>query len=338
MSSEDLVPEGTQREPGAIVEPVTYRVTDELPPNPTVRLVFEGLLWFVFHDTDECQVGIHNTTHGANPHGHQHDLDIRLWSIDRRGAPYGCKMIKRFHIGDPQSITGIQIDVNRPTRKGVYCFQQGYGGSRQRISNENDWNWVIDFEKEPLYPKGIRLQDSKVNPSLSINHGIFYTMYRTSYKFQLVPDDGTEPKDIDYVALLAGGNIYMDNGSDITLVIRRAFPSAPVICKREWVRDTTYQIDIRNICMIDSKRCPRDPGTATDGSSPNDFDLYNDTFTRPLGSALYTLRKRDTSRSTDRLYSLPPYLCDDPHDPYDVRSNNDAPCGVVCAGRGGGGG
>ena len=337
MSSQDLVPQDARQESVATVKPSTYVVRYDLPDRPTVRLVFEGLLWFVFHHTDECQIGIHNTTQGPNPHGHPHDLDIRVWSIDRRGAPYGCKMERRFHIGDPQSITGIQIDVNRPTIPGVYCYERNYGGSRQRITHENDWHWVIDFEKAPLYPTGIRLHDPKVNPGISINHGIFYTIYKTSYKFEFVPDDGTVPKPADYVALLAGGNIYMDSGSDLTLVIRRAFPAQPVIRKLEWKRDTTYQIDIRNICMIDSKRCPRERRATTDPHVPNDFDLYNDTFTRPLDEPLYTLRRIDSPRETDLFSTLPPYLCDDPNDPYDKRSNNEAPCGPVCAGGGGGG-
>src|SRR6185503_18492183 len=122
MSFEDSVLQGAQQDAGAMVKTVTYEVRRDLPRDPTVRLVFEGLLWFVFHGKDECQVGVHNTTHGPNPHGHQHDLDIRLWKIDRRGVPAGCTMYKRFHIGDPKGITGIQIDVNRPRPSTEYVY------------------------------------------------------------------------------------------------------------------------------------------------------------------------------------------------------------------------
>jgi hypothetical protein len=68
------------------------------------------------------------------------------------------------------------------------------------------------------------------------------------------------------------------------------------------------------------------------------FYLYNDTFTRPLDEPLYTLRRIEPARDTDRFYDPPSYFCEDPTDPYDKRSNNEAPCGPVTAGGGGGGG
>jgi hypothetical protein len=83
MSPESVLTENQQKVNRA-VEPglTTYSVKDKLLPAPTVRLVFHGLLWFIFHGTDECQVAVHNSTRDTiSPHTHPHDFSINLWTI-----------------------------------------------------------------------------------------------------------------------------------------------------------------------------------------------------------------------------------------------------------------
>src|SRR3569832_730201 len=119
MSSEDLSPENTS----VPQTPLTYSVKDYLEPNPDVRLMFHGLLWFTYHGTDECLIGIHNTTQGhLLQHKHPHELNLGIWTITGCGTAQKQYLREPIPIGNPKNIEGIQIDVNNPKddRRGVY--------------------------------------------------------------------------------------------------------------------------------------------------------------------------------------------------------------------------
>jgi hypothetical protein len=337
MRAEDVA-QGRPPTNGQVDKPITYSKTDHLPDKVHVRIVFEGLLWFVFHGTDECQVGVVNTTHGPDPHPARHDLDIRVWTRDRR-KPAPCDLMDRFHIGNPKSVTNIQIDVNKPapSSEGVKCYEPNVVSSGAMAYDEKDWRWLIDFERSPLYPKGIRLDESKINPGISINHGVFYTLSTSTYEFDFVPDNlKDDAKDSikhgTYVALLAAADIELQKDGDVTLVIRRAFPSTSLFLPLRYSDSVRYQIDIRNICMVDGKPCP--PKKA---DSESDFYLYNETFTRPVGAPLYTLQKRPPAAGLAGSYRFPSDVCAYPVDRGQTESTNEAPCGPVTAGGGGGG-
>jgi len=317
----------------------TYVTTRDLPSRPQVRLLFEGLLWFVFHGKDECQVGIHNTTHAGSGHPHQHDLDIKVWTIESGCHTAGkvCKL-RRLHIGDPKTIAGIQIDVNSPVTEGVYVYQRNPFNRFGTSSDPNDWRWVLDLEEDEFYADGIQLKDMTINPGVSINHGVFHTLHRTTSTFKLVPDDDTVPIEVGRLPMLVGCNIELKTGGDVTLVVRRTFPSKSIVLPLKLEGDKCYQIDIRNICVKGNSRCP--PGEY--GDDENDFYMFNENFTRPLGTPEYTLSR--VVHNT--VEEPPPYLCFTPDDmsafeekqtPKGLRSSNDAPCGPLGAGGGGGG-
>jgi hypothetical protein len=316
-------------------KPITYSIKNDLPDYPDVRLVFEGLLWFVFHGSDECQVGIHNTTHGSMAHDHQHDLDIKTWRIESGCGTQSkvCKLlVPPYHIGNPKLITGIQIDVNRPAvnMDGVHVYQKDIPQGGSMVPEDRDWRWVIEFEKAPLYADGILIDDTKVYPCISINHGRFYTLYRTRSTYKLTPTEGGgAPIGVDSVALLVGANIYLDTGGDVTLTIRRRYPLKPLIRRYPKIADKCHQIDIRNTCVKGGKRCKPDDY----GANENDFYLYNETFAAVFGEPKYKLERVTHNTAGD----LPKDICFVKDDEPVTRSNNDAPCGPVSAGGGGGG-
>jgi hypothetical protein len=325
MSDETVQSSNVQRT-ARTAKAMTYVVKDTLPPNPDVLLRLEGLFWFIFHGKDECQIGIHNTTHGMSSHPHQHDLDIKIWKIDSGcGTPgKACSVIKRFHIANAKTIDRIQIDVNRPKTEGVYVFEKDVGSG----IHDNDWRYVLEFEKEPLYADGIKLDEPTIIPGISINHGLFYTLYKTTSKFQLIPDDGTSPTDIGTVALMVGGNIHLDNGGDVSLVIRRKFPQGPIIYPLPQLAGKCYQIDITNLCMKNGNPC-----TPSDyGAKENDFYLTYETFTKPFDAPTYALHRTEPHDPAD----LPRHVCFDRRADERKKSSNDAPCGPMSAGGGGG--
>ena len=316
-----------------IGKPMTYSIKSDWPTAaPDVRLVFEGLLCFVFHGMDECQVGIHNTTHGPMPHSHQHDLDLKVWTIESGCGTQDkvCGKPRAFHLGNPKTIAGIQIDVNRPAQTGVYVYQKDLVAPGGTVPHDRDWRWVIEFEKEPLYPLGIELDETKVYPGISINHALFYTLYRTTSTFRLTPDDGSASIPVPSVALLVGGNIYLADGGDVTITIRRRYPSPPKIFRLPRVAGKCHQLDIRNTCIRpDGKRCKVEDY----GDKHNDFYLYNETFSRPYGEPEYTLELVTEATAAP----LPKEICFLKDDVGFIESSNEAPCGPVSAGGGGGG-
>jgi len=329
----------------------TYEITDKLSDDPTVTLLFEGLLWFMYHGSQECQVGIHNSTKVSLPHPHQHELEIRVWEKEKGCNPkdLGCCIpyVEPIRIPKPTDIAGIQIDVNRPVKEGVYVYQNGRfcRPDTQYENDPYDWRWITDFEYYPLYPEGITLDPQYVNPGVWINNGTFFTLQKTTYHFDLHPASGSEIHSLGNVALLAGAyidltpQVGMEPGGDVTLTIREKYPKPSRIIRLPYNGTKRYQIDIRNECMKGDKRC--EPGDFGTGSDRNDFYLYNKTFKAPQGRQKYTLHRvepykslRDAFRLSDRANML----CLTGDDQEHIHSNNEAPCGPVCASGGGAGG
>jgi hypothetical protein len=338
----------------------SYYYTHYLPEDPNVLLLFEGLMWFMYHGKDECQIGIHNRSHtlpGSLSSRH-HELEVKIWERDKdcdsSTSPTCCKPFDRhgkpnpITIGDPRKITGIQIDVNRPLtdgtgkyQEGVWVYQkEGYDFPRPDPNHENDpsdWRWMIDFERQ-LYKKTVNLKPGDINPGIWINHATFFTLVKTTYDFELHPDRGNKIIELGNVPLMAGGNIYLHKDGNVTLTIRRAYPDDPDIIVLPWKERTRYQIDIKNECRNKyGERCkPKDYG-----NKGNDFYLYNDNFPRPsLSTPKYTLHRVGQRLSGPAIAIPRPdarhKVCFEKNAQEEIESNNEAPCGPVCAGLGGG--
>jgi hypothetical protein len=281
-------------------------------------------MWFVFHGSDECQVGIHNTTRGNSLHPHPHNLQVRIWTV--RGCnTSGCGTPEIVDLGDSNTFAGIQIDVNQPTTEGVYVYQKDPAGS-----DPNDWRWVVEFEKEPLYPEGIRLRPNTINPGVSINHGLFYTLHKTTSEFELINLSSGTPHPIGNVAEYIGANIYQSSG-DVTLVVRHTFPGQSTIRKLTYEPGTCYQIDITNNCRKNGQKCVFQPDHSTDRKKRNDFYLYYESFDRPRGKPEFALK-----RKTPHPAQTPTGFCLDEQSTLNKDANDEAPCGGASAGGGGG--
>lgn len=330
MSSEDLSLENTSLPH----TPVTYSVKNTLLADPDVLLMFHGLLWFTFHGPDECQIGIHNTTYGQS-HRHPHELRLDIWTITGSGTAQRKR--EQVPLGDPKTIEGIQIDVNNPRSDatGVHVYKRD-PFSRPDLNHENDpndWRWALDFEQDLFYPGGIKLKPNTVSSVISINHGLFYTIQKTTSTFELLPGNGA-PIPIGNVAQYLGGNIYLERNGGVTLTVRYPFPKPPIIKPLSWTDGTRYQIDISNDCYKNGSHCTFEkPDHPTDKKKRNDFYLYYDCFEVPSGKHEIGLKKSQS----DKAPRLPDYVVYDEHEKSDdyTESNNDSPCGSVVAGRGG---
>lgn len=314
---------------------MTHSIKNVLLPDPTVQLVFEGLLWFIFHDSEECQIGIHNTTQGTSvPHDHPHFLEIDVWTIESGCGTSAkvCGRPEKISIGNPKTISSIQINASMPKENGVQVYQKDpFDRLNNDASDPKDWRWVFDFEKDPFYPKGIKLHPEKINPSISINNGLFYTLHKTSSTFELLPLGGTGSQKVGNAVHFVGGNIYLKEGGEVTLTIRRPAPVPPTVKHLTLKDGVCYQIDIRNVCKKNHQPCaftPDDPVI----EERNDFYLYYETFTKPSDRPVYTLKLDTPGPAGD----FPPEICLETDVVERIESSKDSPCGSVTAGGGGG--
>ena len=325
---------------------MTYETRQVLPPDPTVRIIFHGLLSFFFDRARECRVGIHNTTQGVLfQHRHPHDFEVAAWAVTGAGTGNRkCRPIPLIpSIKNPKLIAGVRIDafgIRERELDGVYVYQKP-PLDRFDGRDERDWRWVVDFESDLLYPEGVRNKPETINPYVAINNGLFYTLKKTTRNFVLRPQGGGADTPVGNVAEIVAANIYLNPGGRVDLSIMPAI-GLPLTIPLIAVPGVTYEIDITNNCLHGNKPCEFKPNHQDSKEERNDFYLYYDTFTKPAGRPEYELICTDCTgvNKSVRLKEEKQVLsdlgiCYDGHDGPVIRSNNEAPCGPTGHGQSG---
>lgn len=313
----------------------TYKVKNAFPADPTVRILFHGLLNFFFADKTACTVGVHNTTQGIfPPHRHPHNFHVRVRIIPSAGDPVLLPLPPP--ITDPKLIQGVNIAVSGARDlDGVYVFQDSGGFNRPEVpsnpNNPKDWRWVVDIESDLLYPEKVSDRTTTINPSVRINNGLFYTVLLTGREFIFRPQDGSGDRPVGRVAEYVGADIYLTSTGKLDLTV------APLqTLSLPAGHGVRYQIDIVNDCQRGGDPCTfRPQGPAKEDR--NDFYLYYDTFVKPADRPEYELRcptcpATETSGEdvTEKLEELGFYTRGQEEK---FRSNNEAPCGPVVQGQ-----
>jgi hypothetical protein len=255
----------------------TYDRLGTFPPDePTVRIVFHGLMCFFFDSKNKtCEVGIHNTTHGNSTHAHPHELSIGVWLK----SPNGDCLFEhpgKLPGSTSHAIGNVTIDVDDSiappgVADGIYVYQ-----SSTSFIDERNWSHVIDFED--IYgPLTKSIDSNTLKPSVRINkHGVFYTLHRTESQFVLHPEDGSADKSVGqdgHVAEFVAANIYLKSTGSVTLNA----PILPIPLVLSAATGLKYQIDIMNNCRKGGAKCVFHPAS-THKEERNDFYLYYENF------------------------------------------------------------
>jgi hypothetical protein len=216
----------------------------------------------------------------------------------------------------------------------VYVYEKGDFNRPEdpnHLNDPNDWRWALDFEDRLFYPTGIKLKPKTVSSVISINHGLFYTLQKTTSTFELLRGSG-DPVEIGNVAQYLAGNIYLKPDGEVKLTVRYPFPRQPEIMTLPWIDGTRYQIDISNDCQKHNEPCRfQRPDHPTDKKQRNDFYLYYDCFHVPSGAHEIGLKLKQHNDPPP----LPDYFYTEEKSPEHHTANNDSPCGAVVASRGG---
>ncbi|MBD0372763.1 MAG: hypothetical protein ICV60_18105 [Pyrinomonadaceae bacterium] len=312
----------------------TYEICTTFPGGePTIRLIFHGLFCFCFDGKNSCEIGIPNITQDIlHPHPQPHDFNIAVWRKDSGTCP---PVPMSVPIVDPKLMLGrVTLNVIKLPLEGVCVYQKDKNAfDRNDLANNDsrDWRWVLDIEGD-IYTQKVTKDPSTLRPSMTINEGLFYTVYPTNSTFHLHPSGApniNNDRDVGHMAEIVGANIYLDQ-NEIAVLTIPTIASLPHVFTFAGGTTRTYQIDVTNNCRRGVQECRFDPNS-THVEERNDFYLYYETFTEPAGQPKFELITTSSTRSTYDPGRLG--ICSEKHSKPGIDSNDETPCGATVFGQ-----
>ncbi len=249
-----------------------------IPEDPTIKLVFTGLLAFCFTPPSgpaktRCQVGILRKD--------SHEFRVRIFKVTADGfreMKDESKKISESILPPPGvappsggfSLPDIVMNVVNPRTEGIALYMNG-PFARDESDDPNDFRWIPDIEGPEFHDRSLPVKEGSLKPSFILNNGLFYTALKVPARKVRQGDPVT---DLD-VAGFTGANIYLDE-ADSKAILTFGNPTQTVELKKE--PGTTYKIHVFNDCP--------------DASPPvisGDFRFYYDAFQVPVISERFNL-------------------------------------------------
>jgi hypothetical protein len=234
--------------------------------NAFVRVTFDGLIAFCYDRRGDCEMGM------VQADDHQPILTLTRINPDGSTIPE-----RRFDLTVNDNVT---IDAQDPVELGAHTFPRDiYGTEFDRLSTSadpEDFRWIMDLQGRDFHGAALRLKrgqgdppTARLRPRISVPHGIFYTLEKTTDTFMRNPrtGDATRPRNIGKIADKVGADIICipDNGR-VKLTVGQYTRELKRFVDEQAFR---YRIDITNLCRADGPG-PRCPTT----SAESDFPLY----------------------------------------------------------------
>ncbi|HZG51407.1 MAG TPA: hypothetical protein VEZ40_04655 [Pyrinomonadaceae bacterium] len=296
--------------------------TDDLPNDPTVILVFHGLMGFAYNPLGFCEVGMH----AKAP---EHEFSVHAYGSTTPSDDDLLYSYKAGPAGD-MAINVIRFDVKNPRTEGVQFYKPGVTSiaNQQEASDDRAFSAVLDLEGPDFYNRPLRKKPGAFKPRMHVKNGIFYTYARTPKQFRRsAPNDDLN---LGRIAWLIGANIYLQDDGFVSLRIG----SEELRLKAAGGRK--YLLFFNNGCPHGD--CTYIP-TSAKKEKRNDFYLYYKTFDIPNDREEYELVLND-SRLTPRAIDSAPKSVANLRSILgplaDKLSNDEAPCGGAGYGKGGG--
>jgi hypothetical protein len=287
-----------------------------LPSGTKVRLIFHGLSAF-WRNGKDCIVGFHNR--GDNHHKHP----LQITGYEKSGSTCTKKYSTSTDlVGKMVELQIAGADLSKADRA-LFYQPQGVRLDRDKISDPQDFQWVLDFEAAYLYGSPLQKDLTAYDPQIAINPAIFYTLKKTNGKFvgktsdgSPVPGNGLILSDLVNVAEYVAANVYLFSGGSVTLVVDGV--KAPAISKGE--------IHFFNECRDGNTACDFEPANPSK-------DKRNDFYLHYKALNLGYLPEIELVLSKAGINAPPTGLCGPKK--Y-IEANDNAPC--AGSGYGGGGG
>jgi hypothetical protein len=235
--------------------PVTYvkwpqSDASPIPSNPTVEVLFKGLLALCFDYTRQCEVGICNRSQA-------HSVQIRIW----KKTASGCYLIyenlrptQGLNIGE-----FIRINVINPIPlvNGVYVYtKNGFDRNMASGNDPSDFGWSLNIEGNYFHDRKVNKHVNYLRPSLLLNNGLFFTYHKTESTFDRIRAGDQIP--LNNIAFVLGANIYLDSRGSVSLDIPRVPDLPPPLTPLDLCPDERFQIIIGNDCDDEHGYCGSD--------------------------------------------------------------------------------
>jgi hypothetical protein len=302
-----------------------------IPHGAQVVLGFHGLLCFCHrhrHSDKNCEIGVHNLAF-------DHNLTITVYRVSPNfDPPYqmhtgitskATPFAGPFTFGDTGNTKGdkVTFEVHGPAFPDVRYFQNPNGGLRYDPKN---FTLILDLESDDFYGKGVELkkQLDHMGPRIRVSNALFYTLCpsTTEFKRKVVVGPPANDLAIGRIARMVGANIYLEDGGSVKIKMK-----GNRVVELKPTESYKFFVFVSNGCA--------DPRV-------NDFPLYRDTFTPPLGNPVeFDLEKIPLAAGNPApAPDTPPpdTPCDLflPESKSPLVSTDDAPCGAMGFGSSGG--
>jgi hypothetical protein len=224
-----------------------FTQSNDLPPNPAVRIFFTGLLVLEPLPDKTCQVFVHNSSGG-------HNLLVEV----RRKRP-GKPDVVMMRLPGPLALTGGHPSNNHgllirttnvpPAQKSVKAYN-GNNPSAEgtELSDSFVLSRVLDVPPGPVDPVGGR-------PSILIDDGIFYTAEVRTINAELRKEGRPTGTALTAVPTIIGANIYLNQPAQ-KVDVRWRLQGNDVSLKLEKSPDFTYEIYINNELFYEDDFAP----------------------------------------------------------------------------------
>jgi len=213
---------------------MVFEPSTVLPPNPTVKIFFTGLLILEPLADKTCQTFVHN----GSP---QHELLVEV----RRKRPDNPDVVMmrapgplKFTGGHTPPKHGLLIRTVGTAQKGVKAYTGPITDEGQKLSESLNLSEILDVSPGNVDTIGGR-------PSILIDDGIFYTAQVVPIHFKLNKRDGTKTIEFHEMGTIIGANIYLTAAGQ-TVNLRWRQPGGDVNLDLEFKPETTYEIYINN--------------------------------------------------------------------------------------------
>ena len=232
----------------AVVSSSHWPPTPNWPANPSVRLLFWGIIAFCYNKKKGCEIAFHS----CSP---THKLGIRVYENCRQiFPPLGGEI--------PGNVKKIEFGIiDKPMD--VAFYQEPILGSFDRVrGSEHDFRWLLDFEGDDLYKKKFSKNSGVFFKKLYVSHGTFYTYQRTQSLFDI--RGGAKEYTGIHLARIMAADIELGQRECMALKFDGRDVLAHPLC---WKQGTEYEVHFTNECYKpDGMPC-------TDGDFYLNFDL-----------------------------------------------------------------
>jgi hypothetical protein len=230
-----------------------------IPPNPTFKLHFTGLVAFCFGaEFKYCQVGIHTRANG-------HEVRVSVYKKRENRIVSGVPALTLSHeMIRCSSDLWLDVEGETPPRQQTASpyIVDDQGAA---LIDDQDFRHVPDLEGENFYNRPLKIKDGILTPSLFIGKGLFYTAALTSHGYKTVLADSTDNgfdhhahssteagsqghvqgRRIGRIAKDVGANIYLDHPSQ-ALVLRIGGQEGAELFRLGNEEGATYEVTIDN--------------------------------------------------------------------------------------------